>query len=52
MLGALARNKLSAQATFVASERVFFAAGDVVSTKRARLAPENVNMLVFLKKKC
>lgn len=37
-------------ATSVASERVFSVAGAIVTRRRARLSPDNVNMLVFLNK--
>ncbi|KAI8503755.1 hypothetical protein Bbelb_187260 [Branchiostoma belcheri] len=50
LLAKFARQYLIAQATSVASERVFSTAGDVVSAERACLDPENVNILIFLKK--
>ena len=50
ILSKYAKKMLSVPATSVASERVFSSAGDVVSAKRACLSPEQVNMLVFLKK--
>ena len=34
----------------VPSERIFSSAGNIVSKKRACLKPENVDMLIFLKK--
>ena len=36
--------------TSVESERVFSTAGDIVTASRSRLAPENVDRLVFLQK--
>lgn len=39
-----------AQATSVASERVFSLAGDIVRAERSRLDPDQVNSLIFLKK--
>ncbi|KAL1020684.1 hypothetical protein UPYG_G00003310 [Umbra pygmaea] len=41
---------LCVQASYTPSERVFSTAGDTLSVERARLLPERVDMLVFLKK--
>lgn len=46
----LAKCYLAVQATSVASERVFSTAGDIVTAQRAALFPENVDILIFLKK--
>ena len=48
LLSQLAARYLAIPATSVPCERVFSAAGHIVSEKRACLLPENVNMLVFL----
>ena len=45
-----AQKYLCVPGTSVASERAFSTAGDIVSASRSRLAPENVDMLVFLQK--
>lgn len=37
-------------ATSTASERVFSKAGEIVSSKRSRIKPKNVNELIFLNK--
>ena len=50
LLSNLAAKYLCVQASSTPSERVFSTAGDTVSVERARLLPEKVNMLVFLKK--
>ncbi|XP_070407376.1 E3 SUMO-protein ligase ZBED1-like [Nothobranchius furzeri] len=50
MLASLAKKYLCVQASSTPSERVFSTAGDTVSVERARLLPEKVDMLVFLKK--
>lgn len=41
---------LAVQATSVASERVFLTAGDIVTSQRAALSTENVDILIFLEK--
>ena len=48
LLAKLVRKVWSLPATSVRSEEVFSAAGNVLTKKRARLLPENVNSLVFL----
>ncbi|XP_071083855.1 E3 SUMO-protein ligase ZBED1-like [Haliotis cracherodii] len=49
-LALLVRHYLEVPATSVPSERVFSTAGDIVSGQRASLSPDNVDVLVFLKK--
>ncbi|GAA6100580.1 zinc finger BED domain-containing protein 1-like [Tachysurus ichikawai] len=49
-LSRLAHRYLCIPATFVPSERVFFAAGLIVNRLRSRLSPDHVDMLVFLNK--
>ena len=46
----LAKKYLQIPASSIPSERVFSLAGTIVSKKRASLSPENVDMLIFLKK--
>ena len=50
MLSPLARALLSVPATSVSSERAFSTAGDIVTAQRASLKPNQVDMLLFLKK--
>ncbi|XP_073721732.1 E3 SUMO-protein ligase ZBED1-like [Misgurnus anguillicaudatus] len=47
----LAKAYPTVPATSVPSEHVFSTAGDIVNAQRSQLLPENVDMLVFLKKK-
>lgn len=49
-LSILAKKYLSIPASSVPSERVFSLAGQVVSKKRSRMHPSNVDMLIFLNK--
>lgn len=46
----LAKCYLGVPAKSVPSERVFSTAGNIVTAQRASLSPENVDMMVFLKK--
>ena len=48
-LAGLARQVLCVPGTSVPSERVFSTAGDVVTSQRATLHPDNVDKLIFLK---
>ncbi|CAM9808259.1 unnamed protein product, partial [Ectocarpus sp. 13 AM-2016] len=49
MLAALARRVLCIRASQAHSERVFSAAGQVVTPTRSRLDPEHVELMVFLR---
>ncbi|KAJ8341202.1 hypothetical protein SKAU_G00334930 [Synaphobranchus kaupii] len=46
----MARRYLAVPGTSVPSERVFSTAGDIVTAKRSTLSPDNVDILIFLKK--
>ncbi|KAM3858869.1 E3 SUMO-protein ligase ZBED1-like [Diretmus argenteus] len=46
----MARRYLAVSATSVPSERVFSTAGDIVTAMRSTLSPDNVDILIFLKK--
>lgn len=48
LLRELARKYLSVPATSVPSERVFSKAGELISKKRSRLHPKQVQMTLFL----
>lgn len=50
LLSCMARKLLCIPSTSVPSERVFSAAGDIVSSQRANLKAKTVDMLIFLKK--
>lgn len=50
MMNVPARKYMTICATSIPSERVFSAAGNVVTSFRASLKPDKVNMLVFLAK--
>ena len=49
ILSKLAQQYLCAPPTTVASERLFSGAGDVYDDKRNRLAPDNAELLLFIK---
>ncbi|XP_046560924.1 zinc finger BED domain-containing protein 4-like [Haliotis rubra] len=49
-ISGLARKYLAIPASSVPSERVFSLAGNLVNKKRARLSPNNIDLLVFLRK--
>ena len=49
-LSILARKYLAIPASSVPSERVFSLAGNLVSKKRARMSPSNVDMFIFLRR--
>ena len=44
------KNYMCIPATSVSSERVFSTAGNLINSKRQRLTPDNVDMLMFLNK--
>ncbi len=46
----MARCYLAVPGSSVPSERVFSTTGDIVTAKRSTLSPDNVDILVFLKK--
>jgi hypothetical protein len=49
----LAKMYLGIPATSASSKRVFSTAGNIVTSKRSCLLPENINLLVFVyKNKC
>ena len=50
ILARLAKRYLCVPATSVPAERIFSAAGLVISNKRSSLTPENADMLIFLNK--
>lgn len=49
-VAALARHILAVPASSVPSERIFSLAGNIVTNKRTKLSPENVDSLIFLAK--
>jgi hAT family C-terminal dimerisation region len=49
VLASMARKYLGAPPSSVPSERLFSAAGGVITDQRSRLLPENAEMLIFLK---
>ena len=49
VLSKIARKYLCAPPTTVASERLFSGTGDIYDDKRNRLAPDNAEMLLFIK---
>ena len=49
-LSVLAKRVLCIQASSVPSERVFSLAGSLVSKKRSRMSPKNVDLFIFLNK--
>ena len=49
-LSKLAKKYLCVPASSVPSERVFSTAGNLINKRRASLAPDNVDMLIFLNK--
>jgi hypothetical protein len=49
-IATVARNILAIPASSVPSERIFSIANNIVTKKRTQLSPENVDLLIFLKK--
>ena len=50
LIAKIAKNYLCIPGTSVPAERVFSKAGELVSIRRNRLKPKNVNMFLFLNK--